>query len=73
MGAYSKSGSSKISGLIKPLVFGAIITLTASYYGLATKGGTEGVGQARDVRGLAGAVDALEADEQARVAHRRRW
>jgi phospholipid/cholesterol/gamma-HCH transport system permease protein len=35
-----------ISGLIKPLVFGAIITLTASYYGLATKGGTEGVGDA---------------------------
>ena len=35
-----------ISGLIKPLVFGGIITLTACYYGLATKGGTEGVGDA---------------------------
>ncbi|MGH7506119.1 MAG: MlaE family ABC transporter permease, partial [Longimicrobiales bacterium] len=31
-----------ISGLIKPIVFGAIITLTACYYGLNTKGGTEG-------------------------------
>ncbi len=35
-----------ITGLLKPLVFGGIITLTASYYGLATKGGTEGVGDA---------------------------
>jgi phospholipid/cholesterol/gamma-HCH transport system permease protein len=35
-----------VSGLFKPLVFGAIITLTASYYGLNTRGGTEGVGEA---------------------------
>jgi phospholipid/cholesterol/gamma-HCH transport system permease protein len=35
-----------ISGLAKPVVFGLIITLTACYYGLNTKGGTEGVGQA---------------------------
>lgn len=35
-----------ISGLLKPLMFGAIIALTASYYGLNTKGGTEGVGLA---------------------------
>jgi phospholipid/cholesterol/gamma-HCH transport system permease protein len=35
-----------ISGLLKPVVFGGIITLTASYYGLNTSGGTEGVGQA---------------------------
>jgi phospholipid/cholesterol/gamma-HCH transport system permease protein len=35
-----------IAGLVKPLVFGAIITLTACYYGLNTKGGTEGVGEA---------------------------
>jgi phospholipid/cholesterol/gamma-HCH transport system permease protein len=33
-----------ISGLVKPLVFGGIITLTSCYYGLNTKGGTEGVG-----------------------------
>ncbi|MEX0892862.1 MAG: ABC transporter permease [Gemmatimonadota bacterium] len=35
-----------ISGLVKPLAFGGIITLTACYYGLNTKGGTEGVGAA---------------------------
>jgi phospholipid/cholesterol/gamma-HCH transport system permease protein len=35
-----------ISGLFKPFVFGGIIALTASYYGLNTKGGTEGVGEA---------------------------
>jgi phospholipid/cholesterol/gamma-HCH transport system permease protein len=33
-----------VSGLIKPFVFGGIIALTGCYYGLATKGGTEGVG-----------------------------
>ncbi|MEX1182000.1 MAG: ABC transporter permease [Gemmatimonadota bacterium] len=35
-----------VAGLIKPLVFGGIIALTASYYGLNAKGGTEGVGEA---------------------------
>jgi phospholipid/cholesterol/gamma-HCH transport system permease protein len=35
-----------IQGLIKPFVFGGIITTTACYYGLATSGGTEGVGVA---------------------------
>jgi phospholipid/cholesterol/gamma-HCH transport system permease protein len=34
------------SGLIKPIVFGGIITHTACYYGLSTRGGTEGVGLA---------------------------
>jgi phospholipid/cholesterol/gamma-HCH transport system permease protein len=33
-----------IHGLVKPLVFGGIIATLASYYGLNTKGGTEGVG-----------------------------
>ncbi|HSJ14457.1 MAG TPA: ABC transporter permease [Longimicrobiales bacterium] len=33
-----------VSGLVKPFVFGGIIALTASYYGLNTRGGTEGVG-----------------------------
>jgi phospholipid/cholesterol/gamma-HCH transport system permease protein len=32
------------SGQLKPLVFGGIITLTSCYYGLNTRGGTEGVG-----------------------------
>jgi phospholipid/cholesterol/gamma-HCH transport system permease protein len=35
-----------IQGLVKPFVFGGIITTTACYYGLATTGGTEGVGVA---------------------------
>lgn len=35
-----------VSGLAKPVVFGAIITLTGSFYGLAATGGTEGVGLA---------------------------
>jgi len=35
-----------IQGLSKPLVFGALISITACYFGLNTTGGTEGVGQA---------------------------
>lgn len=35
-----------VQGLSKPLVFGAIISLTACYQGLNTSGGTEGVGRA---------------------------
>lgn len=35
-----------VSGLGKPVVFGAIITLTGCYYGLNAVGGTEGVGRA---------------------------
>jgi phospholipid/cholesterol/gamma-HCH transport system permease protein len=34
-----------IMGLSKPLVFGGIIAITACYHGLATTGGTEGVGE----------------------------
>lgn len=34
------------AGLLKPVFFGAIIALTSCYYGLATRGGTEGVGRA---------------------------
>ncbi len=34
-----------VQGLSKPLVFGAIISITGCYFGLATTGGTEGVGQ----------------------------
>jgi phospholipid/cholesterol/gamma-HCH transport system permease protein len=34
-----------VQGLVKPLVFGAIISITACYFGLRTTGGTEGVGQ----------------------------
>ncbi len=35
-----------IHGLLKPIVFGAIISLTACHFGLRTTGGTEGVGEA---------------------------
>jgi phospholipid/cholesterol/gamma-HCH transport system permease protein len=35
-----------VSGLLKPVVFGGVITLTACYFGLRTRGGTEGVGDA---------------------------
>jgi phospholipid/cholesterol/gamma-HCH transport system permease protein len=35
-----------IMGLTKPFVFGGIIAVTACYFGLATTGGTEGVGTA---------------------------
>ena len=35
-----------VQGLTKPLVFGAIISITGCYFGLRTTGGTEGVGQA---------------------------
>lgn len=35
-----------IYGLLKPFVFGAIIALTAAYYGLNTSGGAESVGTA---------------------------
>ena len=33
-----------VQGLTKPLVFGAVISITACYFGLNTSGGTEGVG-----------------------------
>ena len=33
-----------IQGLIKPFVFGGIISITGCYFGLSTTGGTEGVG-----------------------------
>jgi len=35
-----------IQGLVKPFVFGGIISISACYFGLNTTGGTEGVGQA---------------------------
>lgn len=35
-----------VGGLGKPVVFGAIVALTGSFYGLRTSGGTEGVGLA---------------------------
>ena len=34
-----------VQGLVKPFVFGGIISITACYFGINTTGGTEGVGQ----------------------------
>jgi phospholipid/cholesterol/gamma-HCH transport system permease protein len=33
-------------GLVKPIIFGFIIATIGCYYGLSTKGGTQGVGRA---------------------------
>jgi phospholipid/cholesterol/gamma-HCH transport system permease protein len=35
-----------VTGLLKPIVFGGVITLTACYFGMNATGGTEGVGNA---------------------------
>jgi phospholipid/cholesterol/gamma-HCH transport system permease protein len=35
-----------VGGLLKPLVFGGIVSLTGCHFGLAARGGTEGVGTA---------------------------
>jgi phospholipid/cholesterol/gamma-HCH transport system permease protein len=37
--------SDVFTGLVKPLVFGFIIATVGCYYGLSTKGGTQGVGR----------------------------
>src|SRR5207237_7602126 len=34
-----------VQGLVKPFVFGGIISITACYFGINTTGGTERVGQ----------------------------
>ncbi len=51
-----------ISGLLKPIVFGAIITLTGSYYGLTASGGTEGVGLATTRAVVAASITILATD-----------
>jgi phospholipid/cholesterol/gamma-HCH transport system permease protein len=51
-----------IVALAKPLVFGGVIALTASYYGLNTKGGTEGVGAAATRAVVTSSVLILAAD-----------
>jgi phospholipid/cholesterol/gamma-HCH transport system permease protein len=51
-----------IQGLVKPFVFGGIITTTACYYGLATTGGTEGVGLATTRTVVAASVAILISD-----------
>ncbi len=51
-----------IQGLVKPFVFGGIITTAACYYGLATSGGTEGVGVATTRTVVASSIAILIVD-----------
>ena len=51
-----------IQGLVKPFVFGGIITTSACYYGLATTGGTEGVGVATTRTVVASSIAILIVD-----------
>ncbi len=51
-----------IQGLVKPIVFGGIITTSACYYGLSTTGGTEGVGVATTRTVVAASISILVSD-----------
>lgn len=51
-----------IQGLLKPFVFGAIISTTACYFGLATTGGTEGVGLSTTRTVVAASIAILVSD-----------
>ena len=51
-----------VQGLIKPFVFGGIITTAACYHGLATSGGTEGVGIATTRTVVASSIAILVVD-----------
>lgn len=51
-----------VSGLVKPVVFGLIMALTSCYYGLQTRGGTEGVGRSTTQAVVTSSVLILAAD-----------
>src|SRR5689334_11839655 len=51
-----------VTGLIKPLVFGFIIATIGCYYGMNTKGGTQGVGRATTQAVVASSVLILAVD-----------
>ena len=51
-----------ITGLAKPLVFGFIIATVGCYYGMTTKGGTQGVGRATTQAVVASSVLILATD-----------
>ncbi|MFQ5688944.1 MAG: MlaE family ABC transporter permease [Gemmatimonadota bacterium] len=51
-----------LTGMIKPIVFGGIMALTACHYGLTTEGGTEGVGRATTRSVVTSSVLILAAD-----------
>jgi phospholipid/cholesterol/gamma-HCH transport system permease protein len=48
--------------LLKPVVFGAIIAVTACYFGLRTRGGTEGVGSSTTQTVVTASIVVLVAD-----------
>src|SRR5499427_9952457 len=51
-----------ITGLVKPVVFGYIIATVGCYYGINTKGGTQGVGRATTQAVVASSVLILAVD-----------
>src|SRR3954470_1690427 len=51
-----------VMGLIKPVIFGFIIATVGCYYGLSTKGGTQGVGRATTQAVVAASVLILGVD-----------
>ena len=51
-----------ITGLIKPLFFGFIIATVGCYYGLSTRGGTQGVGRSTTQAVVAALVLILAVD-----------
>ena len=51
-----------VMGLVKPVIFGFIISTVGCYYGLSAKGGTQGVGRATTQAVVAASVLILVAD-----------
>src|SRR5207248_10722970 len=51
--------SDVFTGLTKPAVFGVIVRTIGCYYGLNTKGGTQGVGRATTEAVVAAMVDVI--------------
>ncbi|MFB6240987.1 MAG: MlaE family ABC transporter permease, partial [Gemmatimonadota bacterium] len=51
-----------VQGLVKPVAFGGIMSLTACYYGLRTRGGTEGVGRSATAAVVTSSVLILATD-----------
>src|SRR3954462_10829565 len=51
-----------VMGLVKPVIFGFIISTVGCYYGLSTKGGTQGVGRATTQAVVAASVLILVVD-----------
>src|SRR5437764_2768946 len=49
-------------GLVKPVIFGFIISTVGCYYGLSTKGGTQGVGRSTTQAVVAASVLILVVD-----------